>query len=347
MSSRAAFENDEDLIVRVGEFLSQEAGRAVRAGGLKRYAVGFSWMTFGITLEGLPGRAGPVDCILRVGSPNGLYAPYSVMPQLLSSRSLENSGVPVPKVYWYSEDPVWIGAPFFFCEKAEGAAVIPWVSEGSVPLEESYRKALADQFVDALAAIHTVDWQREPIAEMAHGITPQNAAMKQIEEWEQGLARWATRPFPILQWATAWLKDHCPEAPRVSIVHGDYRTGNFLERGGKITAILDWELAHLGDPHEDIGWLSLPMYKGGSPLLCRLIEEEEFYQRYSEKAGFPVSRRSVLFYRIFSLYKLAITHVAASRCFEDGRMNDMRMPAMGSQIPTTLRQLMKTIEEAA
>ena len=182
---------------------------------------------------------------------------------------------------------------------------------------------------------------------MANGITTQNAALKQVEEWERSIARWATRPFPLLQWATDWLKDNCPVAPRISIIHGDYRTGNFLESGGTITSILDWELAHLGDPHEDIGWLSLPMYTGGSGLLCRLIEEEQFYKLYEQKAGFPVSRKSVLFYRAFSLYKLAATHIAASRCFEDGRMNDLRMPAMGSQIPTTLRQMVKTIEAAS
>ena len=136
-------------------------------------------------------------------------------------------------------------------------------------------------------------------------------------------------------------------AQRVAIVHGDYRTGNFLEKDGHITAILDWELVHLGDPHEDIGWVSLPMYMGGSPHFCRLTEPEWFYERYSEKAGFQVSMESVKYYRAFSLLKLTATHMAAARCFEEGRFNDMRMPAMGSQIATCLRQLEKTIEAKA
>ena len=78
--------------------------------------------------------------------------------------------------------------------------------------------------------------------------------------------RWAMRPYPLADYGIRWLKAHQPEAPCVTIVHGDYRTGNFLEVGGRITAILDWELVHLGDPHEDLAWVSLPMYKGGSPL---------------------------------------------------------------------------------
>ena len=129
-----------------------------------------------------------------------------------------------------------------------------------------------------------------------------------------------------------------------SIVHGDYRTGNFLEEGGRITAILDWELVHLGDPHEDLGWASLPMYMGGGKLISRLAEPEWFYARYAEKAGFEVSMASVRYYQVFSLLKLAATHMAAARCFEEGRFNDMRMPAMGSQIATCLRQMDKLIE---
>jgi aminoglycoside phosphotransferase (APT) family kinase protein len=101
---------------------------------------------------------------------------------------------------------------------------------------------------------------------------------------------------------------------------------------------------HLGDPHEDLGWASLPMYMGGSKLICRLAEPEWFYARYGEKAGFAVSMASVRYYQALSLLKLAATHMAAARCFEEGRFNDMRMPAMGSQIATCLRQMEKTIE---
>ena len=185
------------------------------------------------------------------------------------------------------------------------------------------------------------------MAQMADGISTGNAAMKQVLLWERSIAHWATRSFPLLEWAARWLKEHCPQAPRIAIVHGDYSTGNFLEQDGRITAILDWELAHLGDPHEDIGWACLPMYMGGSKLICRLLTQDEFFARYERAVGFAVNVQSVLYYKAFSLYKLAGTHIAASRCFEDGLFNDMRMPAMGSQIPTCLRQLEKTIEAAS
>lgn len=339
--------DDAELSRRIAAFVEQQSGRPVRLGPLKRYAVGFSWLTLGVPVQGIDGDDGVHELILRLGPDYGLFAPYSAMPQVLAMRTLEGSAVPVPRVYWYSDDASLLGAPFLFCEKVSGSAVVPWVSPGSPPLEEGYRKRLGEQFIDALAALHQVDWRTKPIVDMAADITEGNAARVAVNFWEAQIQRWAMRPYPMVEWAIRWLKDRCPVAPRVSIIHGDYRTGNFLETDGRITSILDWELVHLGDPHEDLGWASLPTYMGGSKLICRLAEPDWFYERYERGAGFPVSQASVRYYRALSLLKLAATHMAAARCFEEGRFNDMRMPAMGSQIATALRQLDKAIEVAA
>ncbi|MCW5652114.1 phosphotransferase family protein [Hydrogenophaga sp.] len=336
--------NDDLLRERIQRYLQEQTGQAVEIGALKRFAVGFSWRTYLVPVSGLKDMPETRELILRLGPDYGLFAPYSAMPEWLAMRSLEGSEVPLPKAYWAGDDPSLFGAPFLFGERMAGAAVVPWVPAGTPPLDEGYRRSLGAQFIDALAALHRVDWRHKPIAAMGEGIDTTNAALRNVAYWEQRIAQWAMRPYPAADWAVRWLKEHCPVAPRVSIVHGDYRTGNFLEENGRITAILDWELVHLGDPHEDLGWASLPMYMGGSKFISRLCEPEWFYERYSEKAGFEVSMDSVRYYRAFSLLKLAATHMAAARCFEEGRFNDMRMPAMGSQIGTCLRQLEKTIE---
>jgi len=88
------------------------------------------------------------------------------------------------------------------------------------------------------------------------------------------------------------------------------------------------------------------MYMGGSKLISRLAEPEWFYRRYGKQAGIAVSMDSVRYYQAFSLLKLAATHVAAARCCEEGRFNDMRMPAMSSQIATCLKQMERTIDAA-
>ena len=336
--------DDNMLAARTADYLSSQVGHPVRVGIIKRFPVGFSWLTYAVPVTGLDGPDSTSELILRLGPDYGLFAPYSAGPQVMAMQSLAGSAVPLPRAFWSSDDPSILGAPFMFCEKVSGSAVVPWVSASEPPLAEAYRRGLGTDFIDALAALHRVPWADKPIAAMAGGITAENAADRMVELYEGLIARWAMRPYPLADWGIRWLKAHQPVAPRLTIVHGDYRTGNFLEAGGRITAILDWELVHLGDPHEDLAWVSLPMYKGGSPYLCRLCEPEWFYERWSERSGIGVSMASVRYYQVFSLLKLAATHMAAARCFEEGRFNDVRMPAMGSQVATCLRQMDKLIE---
>lgn len=325
---------------RLAAYLQAQTQRPWTLGRFTRYAVGFSWITYGFDACEKGGIQ--QGLILRLGPPYGLFAPYSAQPQHAALKLLEGSAVPAPRSYWWSDDATILGAPFFISERVAGAAPVPWMNATSAGFEESYRKNIGAQFVLAIAGLHTAEWRgREGFADK--GITADNAAIRQIEEWEANRERWALKPYPMLTWALRWLRRNLPVAPRVSLVHGDYRLGNFLEQDGRITAILDWELVHLGDPHEDLGWAFLPQYSGGSGLVCRLLSKEAFIAQYEREAGFKVQPASLHFYLVFSLVKLALTHIAAVRCFEEGRFNDMRMPAMGTQIAPVLRQISKLL----
>lgn len=339
MNADAAGLTDQELLrSRLAQYLQAATGKPWTLGPFKRYSVGFSWITYGFSAQ--EQGAAALDLILRLGPPYGLFAPYSARPQFDALKTLQGSGVPVPRVYWWSDEASILGAPFFVCERVEGAAPVPWVRGGEGGFEESYRNNIGAQFVSALAALHRCRWDA---AFGGGGVTVESAAERQIEYWEHAQTRWALKPYPMLSWALLWLRRNMPVAPCLSLVHGDYRLGNFLERDGRITAILDWELVHLGDPHEDLGWAFLPQYTGGSGLVCRLLPKDQFIARYERQAGFRVQPGSLHFYLIFSLVKLALTHMAAVRCFEDGRFNDMRMPAMGTQIAPTLRQIAKLL----
>lgn len=334
------------LRARLLDYLQAQTNRRWTLGAFTRYAVGFSWITYGFSARE-EGDAAERGLILRLGPPYGLFAPYSALPQHAALKALEGSGVPVPRSYWWSDDASILGAPFFISERVAGSAPVPWVSGNGAGFEESYRLNIGRQFVTALAGLHTCEWRGKEGFEHDRGVTCENAALRQVEEWEANQRRWALKPYPMLTWAFRWLRRNLPVAPRVSLVHGDYRLGNFLEQDGRITAILDWELVHLGDPHEDLGWAFLPQYAGGSGLICRLLSKEDFIAQYEREAGFKVDPASLQFYLVFSLVKLAITHMAAVRCYEDGRFNDMRMPAMGTQIAPVLRQISKMLPAGA
>ncbi len=331
----------EALRARLGDYLSARTGRNVVVCGLVKFPVGFSWITYGVTVseDGVER-----EMILRLGPPYGLFAPYSAMPEYETMKALEGSGARAPRAYEASDDASILGAPFFLCERVSGNAPVPWAGRDSRSMDDARRAALAGDFIDALASLHRFDWRKTKLAGWGKDVTAGNAAARQIAEWREKHRRWALRPHPMAHRAFAWLEANLPVASRVSIVHGDYRLGNFLEQDGRITAILDWELVHLGDPVEDLGWAFLPQYRGGTGLVCGLASEQDFLARYEEQAGFSVDRKALQFYLVFSLLKLALTHMAAARCFENGEFNDMRMPAMATQIGPVLRQIEKTLE---
>ena len=336
------FEDAGALRLRLGAYLSEQTGTTAAIDRLVKFPAGFSWITYGVSATGFEPAA---DLILRLGPPYGLFAPYSAMPEFLSLSALRSSAVPTPRAFYASDDISILGAPFFVCERVKGDTPLPWGGQGSA-LDGARRESLARDFIDALAALHSFDWRASSLARWGESVTIDNAAALQIEEWRQRFHRWALRPHPMAHRAFAWLGQNQPKASRVAIVHGDYRLGNFLERNDRITAILDWELVHLGDPIEDLGWAFLPQYRGGTGLVCGLASETEFLARYEARSGASIDRGALKFYIVFSLLKLALTHMAAARCFEDGRFNDMRMPAMATQMAPVFRQLEKALERS-
>ncbi len=335
--------DDEQLRRRIAGFLASQGLREVRVERLRRYTVGFSWLTYGFAAEWDGERR---ELILRLGPPNGVFAPYRARPEFEVLRCLESTAVPVPHVHWYSDDPSILGGSFFISDKVEGEAPIPWTAHGGDAFEPDVRHSLGEQFLSALVALHGFQWRGTPAAGLAGTGDVRLAAVEQIRIWEDYMRRWSKRRYPMLEWALLWLKANAPEAPRISIIHGDYRIGNFLAQDGRITAILDWELVHLGDPHEDIGWICLQAFRGRSRYMCHLFEREELYRRYGELSGMPVSDRSAAYYEAYGAFKLAVIHLAAVHAFEESDFNDLRMAAMGAQIPRVLLQIERAIDAA-
>ena len=340
---RCAADADAILKARLKAYLANQLGRPVELSAWKRYPSGFSWITYGFSIDP-PGIDGITEIILRLGPRNGLFAPYSAEPQYQALAAMDRSDVPAPRAFFWSDDPSILGDPFFLSERAAGEAPIPWVPDGG--LSEGHRRRLGEQFADILGSLHTANWRATGLAKFGVGVEPGNAAEIQVDSWEAQYRRRRLRSEPMLHLAFAWLRAHLPRAEHLCIVHGDYRLGNFLEVDGSITAILDWELVHIGDPHEDLAWVCLPQYRGGSALMSKLISREELYSRYQARTGFPVNETAMRYYTVFCLVKLVVTHCAAVFAFEGGGFHDLRMAAMGTQIAPTLRQIEKILEKS-
>jgi aminoglycoside phosphotransferase (APT) family kinase protein len=339
---------------RSAEIIDDAAVRSALAGHLgktfqgdveidrfSRKSSGFSWITYSFVAR-MRSQADR-KLILRVGPPNGLFAPYSVLPQVYALQSLASSRVPVPAMVSFDDQGGEIGFPFFVCEHVDGEVPAPWSASER---DETQRRNIAAQFVSILAELHKLDWREAPLARLHHE-SGERSEVSAIAAWRASLARPTARYYPLLDWGGKWLLENCPLPPRRTIVHGDYRIGNFLEQDTTIVAILDWELTHLGDPHEDLAWALMPTFNGGSRKLYGVMDREEVIDHYQRASGISISARSLAFYEAFALYQAAAIQMCAVRAFEVDRFNDMRMAVMASQMASIVRAFDRALEAAA
>lgn len=339
----------ETLERRLGAFLSAHGQRPVRLDAWRRFPAGFSWITIGFRATPAAGEGGPQDLILRIGDPMGLLAPYRAEPEYRALEALQGlPALPVPRVHAFSDDPSIIGAPFLITGRVEGDTPMPW--KGAAEQRGAQQNAsLARDFTDGLAALHGVDWQRTTLGRLWGAVDPAAVARDQVQAWWRHAeldASGAAVP-PQMRYALRWLLRHAPAAPRVVIVHGDYRVGNFLQQDGRITAVLDWELVHPGDPHEDLAWAALRIFSGGTGRVGGLLERDDFLQRYAQHAGYTPDPAVLRYYEVLGLFKSAAMLLGAAHRIETGRGRDIRMASMGFQVASTLLELNRLITEAA
>lgn len=220
----------------------------------------------------------------------------------------------VPRPVAVCEDADIIGAPFYLMERVDGT-VIRSELPAAYDTPEG-RRRVAEELVDALVELHAVDWQ-------AAGLTGRGEAYlsRQVERWAKQweLTRPRTRELPGLDAATAWLRARIPEDADVAVVHGDYKLDNviFANDEPRLLAILDWEMATIGDPLADLGWLlstwgdqgdppGTPQLNNRSTLteLEGFPTREEMAARYEAKSG--RSMKHFGFYRVLAVYKMVI-----------------------------------------
>jgi aminoglycoside phosphotransferase (APT) family kinase protein len=123
----------------------------------------------------------------------------------------------------------------------------------------------------------------------------------------------------------------------VTLVHGDYRLGNFLiARAGaatRLTGILDWEMVHLGDPLEDVAWCCSPLWRAGGDLASALMLPDAFAAAYAAAAGRTADPERLRFYDVLALVKMSVIMLTGLRGFTDGRTQDLRMAIFDHQLP--------------
>jgi len=335
----------DDVRSRLERFLQGKLGATTKITAFDRSTEGFSQETF--VVEATTGRR-KRGFVVKREPVAGLLEPYDLEPEFRVLHALSDDPLPSPPTPWFERDPGVLDRSFYVMERLPGEVPVPAMkADGSGPFDDAERAAIGPQVVRALADLHAVDWRARGLAFLGDPGPGTAAARREIERWAARLERTAYPAPPILATALLWLRRHAPATDVVTLVHGDYRLGNFLvERAGastRLTGILDWEMVHLGDPLEDVAWCCSPLWRAGSDLASALMTPDAFAAAYAAVARRAADPERLRFYDVLALVKMSVIMLTGLRGFSDGRTSDLRMAIFDHQLPFLAMLLAMTL----
>jgi aminoglycoside phosphotransferase (APT) family kinase protein len=218
-------------------------------------------------------------------------------------RCIEASGIPVPHMLWVEPTGSCLDRPFSV------ARLITGNSDLSKLGAEPHLDQILQQYIEILARVHTVDPSAAGV-DFLGDPSRETAAAEQVELFAEGVERQRLEDFPALTYVIRWLRKHKPVASRVSVIHGDFRLGNFMWDDDGIVAMLDWEQCHLGDPLEELAFMYWPMW-----TLEPLVPLEQLVRRYEEASGITVDPDALAYYRVFIELKMSVVVLTGIKSF--------------------------------
>ena len=268
--------------------------------------------------------------------------------------------IPVPPAFWLDAYGEYLPYPAIVYGFAPGvtkpSGTVSAVTGMGTNFGAALRPVLARQAIDHLAAIHNLDWRTADLGGFDVPGSDTQAVEWQINWWERVWEEDSREDVPLMRLAAAWMRENMPAIDRVSVVHGDFRAGNFLftEHDRRISAWLDWELGHLGDRHEDLAWQVMNVHThfaedGKTVLAGSFLPADQFFAAYEKASGLSVDPKLIQFYRILNAFKsVAIVLGTGFRAAHGGKTHQDVLLAwlLGIGYPL-LEELREVLEEVA
>jgi aminoglycoside phosphotransferase (APT) family kinase protein len=260
--------------------------------------------------------------------PKGSVSLVPMAEEFALARLVADAGVPVPEPLAYEPEGGRFGSPGMLMSFVEGTSVAPRILRK--PEYDRARAALTGQLGAALAAIHSID----PAG--VQGVVPDaqaDPALGQLEEWERQLDEigW---PLPAVELGLRWLRANAPEPAEPRLVHGDFRLGNLIVGPEGLAAVIDWELSHVGDPAEDVGWLCIRSWRFGNDALpvAGVGEVAEFMAAYQAAGGAALDPGRVRYWEVFGNMKWAVICARQASDHLDGVRRSHELASLGRRI---------------
>ncbi len=303
---------------------------------LARLSGGASRETFGFDLVSPDPTQPAQSLILQRVRAGALSAAFTMEGEAGLLRAAADAGVPVAGVVAAADDASIIGAPFLVMNRVEGETIARRILRDDE--YEVARTRLVAQCAQALAGIHR----------LPPSVAPHLRADDPVHQL-RGLLDVLGEPHPAFELAFRWLEAHRPaqDATRTAIVHGDFRLGNLIVDGEGLVAVLDWELAHVGDPLEDLGWFCVRAWRFGAPApVAGIGAYDELFDAYASAAGVQIDPAVVRWWEVLGTLRWGIICVLQASGHLSGASRSVELAAIGRRTVENEHDILRLITDS-
>jgi aminoglycoside phosphotransferase (APT) family kinase protein len=307
-----------DIAHRLAEWFASQLpdARDVAVEGLDRVEVGHSAETLLMTLVVDGERR---DVVVRIRpQPPGLLEPYDLQRQFTILRALEGTAVRSPAVLWYEPTGEVLGRDFYVMERLAGRVIERGVPDDLRDDPDLVRR-MCLSMIDQLAAIHTADVDRASLPDGHDHLG------RELDHWTAEVERAGGSAAPVFVELIGGLRALQPApCPRVTLVHGDAKPGNFAFVDDQVSAVFDWEMATVGDPLTDLGWAEVNWrFTGNVTSAPGTPPADELIARWEQQTGIRTQHRP--WYRAMQGLKIGAILLVGGHLYETGASTDRRL----------------------
>jgi aminoglycoside phosphotransferase (APT) family kinase protein len=350
-SDTAAVRRGEELDAEaLGAYLRGKIEGAEHAVQIEQFPGGHSNLTYLL-------RAGGREYVLR-RAPLGPVAPkaHDMAREYRVLSAVHPVFPEAPEAYLLCEDPAVIGAVFFIMERRRGHILRDHIPDEIAAMPD-YAPRVSEEFIDCMARLHAIELESNGLAALGK---PAGFVERQVRGWADRWGRAKTEDLPEMDDVIRWLERNLPDSSGASLVHNDYKLDNVMltAKGERlqIAAVLDWEMATVGDPLADVGltlcywaWANAPQVRAaGIPAITSepgWYTREEFIERYAAKTGRDL--RGIGYYEALGVFKLAVILQQIYFRYRRGQTRDERFAGFGERVRGLVRLAAAMVERSA
>lgn len=246
--------------------------------------------------------AGEQALVLRTDAPSTVAVSLGRAQEFALLKAAASAGVTVPEALWLCEDTALLGRPFYVMRRLPGTAAGHLIVRPDGPGGDKSR--LAERLGEELARIHSICPPRDDLGflERPEG----HPALWAISRYREHLDALRV-PQPALEWGLRWCKLHAPPAGEITLIHQDFRTGNYMVDEDGLVGVLDWEFCAWGDPLSDLGWFCARCWRFGSELEAGGIAgRAAFYRGYERVSGRVLDADEITYWELMAHLRWAV-----------------------------------------